>query len=129
MDKNKKAFKFKNPRRGEVWIVNLGEPFGSEQGQKRPCVMLNTPRKKERTVIIAPSSKTIRPQSIAIRNYQFLCFQVRAVDRKRLCGRICRLSENETDLIADKIFSIIKNETQIRDLGLAAFLENQKPVE
>ena len=35
----------------------------------------------------------------------------------------------ETDLVADKIFSIIKNETRTKDPGLAAFLENQKPVE
>ncbi len=114
LQQTKKSFiKFKNPRRGEVWIVDLGSPFGSEQGQKRPCVILNTPRKKEKTVLIAPSSKTIRPQSMKIRNYQFLCFQTRVVDRKRLCGRICRLSVEETDLVADKVYSIIKNETQI----------------
>lgn len=30
------------PRRGEVWLVDFGEPVGHEQGWKRPAVVMSS---------------------------------------------------------------------------------------
>lgn len=30
-----------NPRRGDVWLVDLGDPIGHEQGGRRPAVVVS----------------------------------------------------------------------------------------
>ncbi len=94
-----------NPRRGEVWLVDLGVPRGHEQAYERPAVVIQSDDlSRLSTVIVIPTTKVLqrgahrgtvilaagegglREKSIA------LCYQIRVLDRSRLIRRLGELS-------------------------------------
>lgn len=83
----------KRPRRGEIWICDLGNNVGSEQNGIRPCVVLNQKRRKENTCIILPASHTGRHSSVSIEKMQYILHQIRVADTKRFLRRIDRVSQ------------------------------------
>ena len=94
-----------NPRRGEVWLVDLGTPRGHEQAYERPAVVIQSDdlsrlstlvvipitavvqRGAHRgTVILQAGDGGLREESVA------LCYQIRVLDRSRLIRRLGELS-------------------------------------
>lgn len=51
------------PRRGEVWMVDFGEPVGHEQGYRRPAVVISVDqlnRSRAELAIVIPVTTTRR---------------------------------------------------------------------
>ena len=58
-----------NLRRGDVWLTDLGEPVGHEQGNRRPAVIVSARRLNASgggLVIIVPFTRTRRPSSMHV---------------------------------------------------------------
>ncbi|WP_261569068.1 type II toxin-antitoxin system PemK/MazF family toxin [Frankia gtarii] len=52
-----------SPRRGEVWMVDFGEPIGHEQGLRRPAVVVSADRlnrSRAGLCIVVPVTRTRR---------------------------------------------------------------------
>src|SRR5713226_6361648 len=101
-------------KRGEVWLVDLGDPRGHEQAGPRPAIILQTDLLEHlNTIVVIPlSTKPNRVSSAA--NVLLLqgeagleqdsvafCHQIRALDKRRLRNKIGelepeRISEIET---------------------------------
>lgn len=90
----------KQPKRGDVYWVNLDPTIGSEINKRRPCLIISNDVGNEvsRRVIVAPitsSVKEIYPFEVKVeiqeRKGKALLDQVRAIDKQRLCGKIATL--------------------------------------
>ena len=91
--------------RGEVYLVDFGIGYGSEQGGVRPAVIVqnNIGNKYSPTVIVAAITSQINksklPTHLSIRADQFgiakdsviLLEQLRTIDKKRLRERVCHI--------------------------------------
>jgi mRNA interferase MazF len=56
-------------RRGEVWLTDLGEPVGHEQGNRRPSVIVSAHRLNTSSgglVIVVPFTRTRRPSPMHV---------------------------------------------------------------
>ena len=56
-------------RRGDVWLTDLGEPVGHEQGSRRPVVIVSANRLNSTgggLVIIVPFTRTRRPSPMHV---------------------------------------------------------------
>ena len=93
-----------NPRRGEIWWVNLDPTLGSEIKKTRPCIILGTNvlNERRRTVVIVPLSTA--PQAAPPLLVPIVCAgkpavavvdQIRAVAKERLQRRIEELSPRD----------------------------------
>ena len=89
------------PRRFEVWLVNLDPTVGSEISKTRPCIVVspNAVNKFLRTVLVAPLTHTQKAYPTRI-NCQFkqqpgqvALDQIRAVDKIRLVQKLGALEE------------------------------------
>lgn len=98
----------KYPKRGEVWMINLGVNQGSEQNGIRPAIVLNRPVKKERTCVIVPASSRVRNHSCVVSDYNFLVHQLRAIDTTRLMRKVERFTEIETNTVRQAIEKFIQ---------------------
>lgn len=93
-------------RRGEVWWLDFGEPFGSEPGYGRPGVVVSSDRfnrSRIGTVIVSALTSTLRlgdaPGNVAVsaddsgldRDSVVNVSQTLVVDRARLVSRLGRL--------------------------------------
>lgn len=94
-------------RRGQVYYINLGQPVGSEQGGRRPCVIIqnNAGNEHSQTVIIAPmttSGKKYLPTHVETTNEDKKLFigsiilteQIQTIDKSRVEEFVRNLSEN-----------------------------------
>ncbi|WP_275978141.1 type II toxin-antitoxin system PemK/MazF family toxin [Granulicatella seriolae] len=95
-------------RRGDVYVADLSPVIGSEQGGKRPVLIIQNDigNYYSPTVIIAAitakSEKTDLPTHIEIKENQFnfnrasviLLEQVRTIDKSRLLERITHIEED-----------------------------------
>ena len=92
--------------RGEVWLVDLGEPRGREQAGTRPALVLQTDLMGHlNTVVVIPLSTKPNRASLATnipipqreaeleRESVAICHQIRALDKTRLRHRIGVLTE------------------------------------
>lgn len=90
-----------NPRRGEVWLVDFGDPIGREQSGRRPAVIVSADSLNEGpagVVVVVPITTTYRglPSHIEIdRGSSGLdevsyakCEDVKSVSEQRLLGRL-----------------------------------------
>lgn len=88
-------------RRGEVWLVDFGEPIGSEQAGRRPGVVVSAdPLNESRAgvVIVVPCTTTRRglPSHIEIEagdsgldeTSYAKCEDIKSVSEQRLVGRL-----------------------------------------
>ena len=79
--------------RGEIWHINLGKPFGSEQGYDRPCLIVqcNEGNEHSQTVTICPLTTKVKEyrathvevNCLNIKSW-IMCEQIRTVDKSRL---------------------------------------------
>jgi mRNA interferase MazF len=90
-----------SPRRGEVWLVDLGDPVGREQSGRRPAVIVSADLLNESragVVVVVPITTTYRglPSHIEIdRGSSGLdevsyakCEDVKSISEQRLIGRL-----------------------------------------
>lgn len=94
--------------RGEIWWADLGVPFGSEPGFKRPVVVIQDDsfnKSKIQTVIVssittslnladAPGNVYIEKKESGLpRDGVVNISQISTLDKKRLTEKICTLSQ------------------------------------
>ena len=93
------------PRRGEVWLVDLGAPRGHEQAGSRPAIVLQTDDLRHlSTLVIVPLSTkpnlastatnvlVLRGEGGLVEDSVALCHQIRVLDKRRLLGKIGELA-------------------------------------
>lgn len=94
------------PRRGEVWLVDFGEPVGSEQSGRRPAVIASAdPLNESRAGVIIvvpittahrglPSHVEIEPGSSGLDEVSYAkCEDVKSTSEERLIARLGTASE------------------------------------
>lgn len=90
-----------SPRRGEVWLVDFGEPIGREQSGRRPAVIVSAdPLNESRAgvVVVVPITTTYRglPSHVEIDQASSgldelsyaKCEDVKSISEQRLIGRL-----------------------------------------
>ena len=98
------------PSRGEIWLVDLGNPMGHEQAGKRPCLVISVdyfnhgPAERHVVVPMTTREKHIPlhveagPGETGLSRRGFLkCDDVRSISRQRFVKRLGGLS---TDTVA-----------------------------
>lgn len=89
------------PRRGEIWLVDFGEPAGREQAGTRPAVVVSTDALNEGpsgVVLVVPLTSTrrqlpshveIEPGESGLSDSSYAkCEDVKSVSERRLVGRL-----------------------------------------
>lgn len=90
-----------NPRRGEIWLVDFGEPGGREQSGRRPAVIVSAdPLNDSRAgvVIVVPTTTTARglpshieidPDESGLDEVSYAkCEDVKSVSEQRLVSKL-----------------------------------------
>jgi mRNA interferase MazF len=90
-----------NARRGEVWLVDFGDPVGREQSGSRPAVVISADRLNESragVVIVVPTTTALRglpshveiePNGSGLDEMSYAkCEDVKSVSTQRLLGRL-----------------------------------------
>ena len=104
-------------RRGEIYFADLDPHYGSEQGGKRPVIVIqnNTGNKFAPTVIVAAvtskvSKKPNQPTHVLIdRNPAFsrpsmvLLEQIKTIDKRRVKKYLGRMTRQQMDEIGEAI--------------------------
>lgn len=88
-------------RRGEIWLVDFGDPIGREQAGRRPAVVVSADRLNENpagVVIVVPCTTTHRglpshieldPGASSLDSVSYAkCEDVKSVSDRRLIARI-----------------------------------------
>lgn len=94
-------------QRGDLWWVDLGTPFGHEQGGKRPALILSVNLFNQSAadlVLVLPlttrvknirSHVAVTPPEGGLSQYSFIkCEDIRSVSRARLTGRIGQIGSD-----------------------------------
>lgn len=102
-----------NPRRGEIWLVDFGEPVGREQSGRRPAVVVSADPLNDSpagVVILVPTTTAHRdlpshveidPGGSGLDEVSYAkCEDVKAVSVQRLIGRLGAAGEETTFQIA-----------------------------
>ena len=102
-----------NARRGEVWLVDFGDPVGREQSGSRPAVVISADRLNDSragVVIVVPTTTALRglpshveiePDGSGLDEVSYAkCEDVQSVSTQRLIGRLGVLSDETTFQIA-----------------------------
>lgn len=102
--------------RGDIFLANLNPVRGSEQGGRRPVIILqnNIGNKHSPTVIVAAVTSRYRKKSelpthvlldsrLLEKNSQVLLEQIRTIDKTRLISKIGRVSEENMKTIEQAI--------------------------
>lgn len=89
------------PRRGEVWLVDFGEPVGREQSGRRPAIVVSSDLLNESAagvIVVAPITTTYRglPSHIEIDQESSgldevsyaKCEDVKSISEQRLISRL-----------------------------------------
>jgi mRNA interferase MazF len=88
-------------RRGEIWLIDFGEPIGREQAGRRPAVVVSADRLNESragVVIVVPCTTTHRglpshveldPASSGLDQVSYAkCEDVKSISERRLVARL-----------------------------------------
>lgn len=98
----------KQIKRGDVYFINLGQGYGSEQGGRRPCLILqnNTSNKFSPAVVVAvlttkldkhrlPTHVLLSEQSKIPRKSVVLLEQIMTIDKRRVGKYVTSLTEED----------------------------------
>jgi len=90
-----------SPRRGEIWLVDFGEPLGREQAGRRPAVVVSADGLNESlagVVIVVPCTTTHRglpshveldPETSGLDSVSYAkCEDIKSVSDRRLIARL-----------------------------------------
>lgn len=127
-------------RRGQVYYINLGQPVGSEQGGRRPCVIIqnNAGNEHSQTVIIAPmtaSGKKYLPTHVETTNEDKKLFigsiilmeQIQTIDKSRVEEYICNLSKDTMRRVDEAIcvsLALNKEERDVKEMSELVHIGN-----
>jgi mRNA interferase MazF len=108
--------------RGELWWVDLGMPYGSESGFRRPVLIIQNDffnESKINTTIVVPLTTNIlyadAPGNIFIykddsklsKDSVIVISQIRVIDRKRLIERISKVNRTVIEEVENNILFIL----------------------
>jgi len=108
--------------RGELWWIDLGIPFGSESGFRRPVVILQNDffnKSQIKTTIIIPLSTNMllaeAPGNIIITKREsklnndsvIILSQIKAVDRARLIDKISKIDRTIMEKIENNLMFLL----------------------
>jgi len=106
-------------RRGDIFYANLNPVAGSEQGDRRPVLIVqnNTGNDHSSTVIVVPFTRNLRknplpthvviPHSCGLEGDSLaLTEQIRTIDRRRLSDYIGRIEDGDLLREIDKALAI-----------------------
>jgi mRNA interferase MazF len=101
------------PRRGEIWLVDFGEPIGREQSGRRPAIVISSDLLNESragVAVVVPITTAHRelPSHVEIdRGRSGLddvsyakCEDVKSISEQRLVARLGAVSDETVFLIA-----------------------------
>ena len=107
--------------RGEIYIADLDPIVGSEQGGRRPVVVIqnNVGNKFSPTVIIAAITSNIKKSSLPthiiidgqgiLKRSVILLEQIRTIDKRRLGKRLFKLTDEQMHLLDEALkVSVLK---------------------
>jgi mRNA interferase MazF len=90
-----------SPRRGELWLVDFGEPVGHEQSGRRPAVIVSADALNDSragVLIVVPTTTTVRelpshieidPADSGLNETSYAkCEDVKSVSEQRLIARL-----------------------------------------
>jgi len=106
-----------NPKRGEIWWVNLDPTRGREIKKHRPCVIVSADwlNKNRSTPVVVPLSSSpdcappvVVPVPSAGPNSVAVIDQVRAVDKSRFTHTTGSLSGNDFLLIESSLRQVLQ---------------------
>ena len=102
-----------NHRRGEVWLVDFGDPIGREQSGRRPAVVVSSDLLNDSragVVVMVPITTTYRglPSHVEIDSGRSgldevsyaKCEDVKSISEQRLIGRLGAVSDDAIFQIA-----------------------------
>lgn len=88
-------------RRGEIWLVDFGDPVGREQAGRRPAVVVSADRlnaSRAGVVVVVPTTTTrrdlpshveIEPGDSGLDDLSYAkCEDVKSISEQRLLGRL-----------------------------------------
>jgi mRNA interferase MazF len=108
--------------RGELWWVDLGIPFGSEPGFRRPALIIQNDffnKSKINTTIVVPLSTNIlyadAPGNIFLNKSEtklskdsvLAISQISVIDRKRLVEKISKLNKAIIEEVENNILFVL----------------------
>ena len=108
--------------RGELWWADLGIPFGSEPGFKRPVLILQNDfvnKSRINTIIAVPLTTNMQyadaPGNILITKNEsalekdsvITISQIEVLDRRRLIGKISRIDKTIMEKVEDSVMFIL----------------------
>lgn len=104
------------PSRGEIWLVNLGNNPGLEQGKRRPALVISVDRFNHAAawlIVIVPVTTTFRgiPMHIEVNPLEsgleyhscIQCDQPRCIPRVRFVHRLGVIAEEKMERVADRL--------------------------
>ena len=104
------------PSRGEVWLIDLGENPGLEQGKRRPALVVSVNRFNHGAaglIVVVPITTTFRkipmhievsPPEGGLKNDSWVkCDQPRCISRVRLVHRIGDITEDTMEQVEDRL--------------------------
>ncbi|MFA5294980.1 MAG: type II toxin-antitoxin system PemK/MazF family toxin [Methanoregulaceae archaeon] len=104
-------------KRGEIWLVDLTDARGHEQGGERPALIMGQANGLVVVVPFTTNLRTIRfshtvsvspsPHNGLDRESVALVFQIVALDRERFIHRIGNLDEQELQVIAALVKDVL----------------------
>lgn len=111
-----------NPKKGEVWIADLGKTVGSVQGKRRPVVIVSNDVGNANSTIVSvvPITTKVKnslPTHFDLINYHglepstVLCEQVNTICKSKLVEKKC----NTTNYLVSKV-----NQKLLHALGIKA---------
>lgn len=108
-------------KQGEIWDVYLDPVSGSEQGGRRPCVIIsgNLLNQHLQVVIVCPLTTKIKrykgnlllnpdSQNGLEKVSEVLIFHVRSISKKRLDRRIGNIKSEQVELIKGTLNDILR---------------------
>ena len=108
-------------KQGEIWELYFDPVTGSEQGGRRPCVIISGDLLNEhlRVVIVCPLTSSIKnykgnlillpdPENGLDKKSEVLTFHIRSVSKTRLDRRIGRISGEQVESIKETLGDILR---------------------
>lgn len=108
-------------KQGEIWDIYLNPVSGSEQGGRRPCIIISGDLLNQhlQVVIVCPLTTKIKgykgnlilvpdSENGLERESEVLTFHIRSVSKKRLDRRIGKIGTKQVDFIKGTLNDILK---------------------
>ncbi len=134
---HKDLLKETNPKKGEIWMADLGETVGSIQGGIRPVVIVsnNTGNVNSTTANIVPittKAKNILPTHFDLINYYglehstVLCEQITTICKSQLLEKKCNTTYYLICKVNQKLLHTLGIKAEIKDNNSYQIEDNEE---